>query len=236
MKIVCKTERVIVFDEVLSPEQLGSIWHYFQHAPVRQVNTAHKAWTVTDGQPYLGTTPILAGKDLNLNSVTQKALKFDRFSKYPSNTPLDAIINIILQHNEMFAAWIGKIKTDWHYFSANPCIYPQGTALSWHTDSQYGGKTGAYTFYIHPEWKANWGGELLVSDAEVDRLSNAQFDRDRDNGLEKDGIFVTPRPNRLAIISGGTLHKIARVEPAAGNNVRASVTGFFYKTQPVPQL
>ena len=170
---------------------------------------------------------------MTLDSLTKKALKLDRFLKYPSNTPLDHILDVILEESDTFIPWLGEAKIDWRCVSATPYIYPQGTALSWHTDSQKGGKTGAYTFYIHPRWKSNWGGELLVSESDMSEAVQPRFDRDRDDGLEKDGIFITPKPNRLVIIKGGTLHKIARVELAAGNNVRASVSGFFYEAKPI---
>ncbi|PRP94798.1 hypothetical protein ENSA7_76210 [Enhygromyxa salina] len=40
------------------------------------------------------------------------------------------------------------------------------------------------------------------------------------------GFVRVPRPNRLALLAGAP-HMIARVSPAAGHNVRASVSGFF---------
>ena len=41
------------------------------------------------------------------------------------------------------------------------------------------------------------------------------------------GSFVMPKPNRLVIIAGGVPHSVARVRPAAGRKVRASISGFF---------
>ena len=41
-------------------------------------------------------------------------------------------------------------------------VYPTGAELSWHKDGALGG--GAYSFYIHDEWKHTWGGNLMVAD------------------------------------------------------------------------
>ena len=42
------------------------------------------------------------------------------------------------------------------------------------------------------------------------------------------GNFVAPKPNRLVIL-GGAPHMVARITPAAGAAVRASVSGFFLR-------
>ena len=44
------------------------------------------------------------------------------------------------------------------------------------------------------------------------------------------GRLVLPKPNRLVVIKGGTPHCGAKVREAAGNHVRASVSGFFKRT------
>ena len=60
MKTVCKTEQVIVFDNVLPKEHIEAIWNYFQYTPLQQVNTSLQAWTVTDGQPFMGNSVMAA--------------------------------------------------------------------------------------------------------------------------------------------------------------------------------
>jgi len=41
------------------------------------------------------------------------------------------------------------------------------------------------------------------------------------------GTFVSPKPNRLVLINGGTVHGITRVDPDAGQNMRVTLTGFY---------
>jgi hypothetical protein len=40
------------------------------------------------------------------------------------------------------------------------------------------------------------------------------------------GNYYSPKPNRLVII-GKVFHKVERVDQAAGNNCRKSLTGFY---------
>ena len=42
------------------------------------------------------------------------------------------------------------------------------------------------------------------------------------------GQFIAPKPNRLVLLSGAP-HMVAKVSAAAGQNIRASVAGFFLR-------
>jgi Rps23 Pro-64 3,4-dihydroxylase Tpa1-like proline 4-hydroxylase len=115
-------------------------------------------------------------------------------------------------------------------------VYPRDTGLSWHVDDHelY---AGAFIYYAHPRWDAHWGGELLIAELAADPEeeeeelpimayrfeTEAYSERLLEIGC---GNFVMPKPNRLVLLAGAP-HMIARVSPAAGHNVRASVSGFF---------
>ena len=45
-----------------------------------------------------------------------------------------------------------------------------------------------------------------------------------------DPLCVQARPNRLVFLTGDTFHTVRRVDPAAGDHPRCSLTGFFLKT------
>ena len=119
-----------------------------------------------------------------------------------------------------------------------------GTGLSWHCDA--GPYTGAFIYYAHPTWNAQWGGELLVADgcgdyAQADREDGRRhrLDNARENEIllrEGTGRYVMPKPNRLVYLQGGTPHRIMPVLPAAGQNPRVSVAGFFVKPEGVEAL
>jgi Rps23 Pro-64 3,4-dihydroxylase Tpa1-like proline 4-hydroxylase len=103
--------------------------------------------------------------------------------------------------------------------------------LSWHRDDSelY---AGAFIYYAHPHWNAHWGGELLIADVPDDldimayRFENEPYSEQLlEHGA---GRFVMPKSNRLVIL-GGAPHAVAPVSAAAGQNVRASVSGFFLR-------
>ena len=41
------------------------------------------------------------------------------------------------------------------------------------------------------------------------------------------GLYLAPTPNRMIFLRGSTPHMIKPVEPAAGDNLRLSISGFF---------
>jgi Rps23 Pro-64 3,4-dihydroxylase Tpa1-like proline 4-hydroxylase len=121
----------------------------------------------------------------------------------------------------------------WNGFSLSAWVYQPGAGLEWHSDT---GRIAAYIYYMHPEWRSSWGGELLIA-ADGARLSGAQAAEPsrcgdpkaaRESVCETGGVFVYPRPNRLVILRGGIPHCVKKVEGAAGKVFRASLSGFFF--------
>jgi Rps23 Pro-64 3,4-dihydroxylase Tpa1-like proline 4-hydroxylase len=105
--------------------------------------------------------------------------------------------------------------------------------LGWHDDGEE--RTAAYTFYAHPAWAPEWGGELLIGTKRQDNTGRGTAFR-RDDTFDElsptvagvcAGVFVVPLPNRLVVIRSGVPHRINRVEMAAGTNWRVSIAGFF---------
>lgn len=43
------------------------------------------------------------------------------------------------------------------------------------------------------------------------------------------GYYVMPKPNRLVVMKTGNPHMISKVQPAAGDHIRASVTLFLIR-------
>jgi len=127
-------------------------------------------------------------------------------------------------------------------------VYLSGSELSWHRDGALGG--GAYSFYIHNEWRHTWGGNLLVADSSTkvtsinplpgtsmeDMIGKQYNVRSRTWNLDDEsgmimnpgyGRYFAPLPNRLMITTGEVVHKVERVDQSAGENSRRSLTGFF---------
>jgi Rps23 Pro-64 3,4-dihydroxylase Tpa1-like proline 4-hydroxylase len=212
-----------VIDDFLAEDEWTQVWTHFQFVELLPVTRSLGAWKLDDGVPLAGHEILTDGRDPN-------ALR-------RSDTAIDHVVEALLRRPELYA---GLVRDDWANISARPYVYPHDTGLSWHVDDHelY---AGAFIYYAHPRWDAHWGGELLIAELapsdenedeeEDDELpimgyrfeTEAYSERLLDIGC---GNFVMPKPNRLVLLAGAP-HMIARVSPAAGHNVRASVSGFF---------
>lgn len=212
-----------VIDDFLDEEDWTALWTEFQFAELSPVSRTVGAWKLSDGLPLGGNVIVTPPRDVEL------AHDPERPDLYPSHTALDAVITGLLSEPEACAEVVGD---EWARITARAYVYPQGSGLSWHRDDSriY---AGAYIYYAHPHWNAHWGGELLIAEDtdeslpimghrfETEEFSQALLER----GM---GRFVAPKPNRLVLL-GGAPHAVARVSPAAGDAVRASVSGFFLR-------
>ena len=112
-------------------------------------------------------------------------------------------------------------------FLSSVQLYGRGTKLSWHRDH---GGVGTFAYYVHPEWKPTWGGELYVPEQVVRTETNK--DRKLAYGTEMWddlaagwGLWIAPKPNRLVYTSPDVLHQVNRVDPDAGDNLRVALIG-----------
>jgi hypothetical protein len=234
MKAVSETPEFLVLDDFLEPDELELVWNEIQAEPFSFVHEREwvTAWRLDDGEPLRG--PVY------LSHRTEG----DRISPaYPTGKAFDLIIRRILDLEERLAPWTGRRGVDWSYFFIRPYLYPCGSGLSWHRDNKHNA-TAAFTFYAHPNWNVNWGGELFIGDASTknfDLPAHSLYGRDRqvlgshfDNSVENErlfdvgaGQFIFPRSNRLVVVATGIFHCIKKVEPAAGNNIRTTMQGVF---------
>lgn len=112
-----------------------------------------------------------------------------------------------------------KLNLPSNVFSLMVHVYEPGAEISWHKD--YSSKA-SYSFYLHNEWRSEWGGQLLTTDA-VDKYNHNGnvFEHRQDVMNPGIGKYYEPLPNRLVIIKD-ELHKVNRVR-----HQRLSFTGFF---------
>jgi hypothetical protein len=215
-----------VVDDFLAPDAWTEIWTHFQFVELLPVTRSLGAWKLDDGVPLGGHEIVTDGRDLDgLRS---------------GGTPINHVVEALLGRTDLYE---GLVPDTWTHISARPYVYPHDTGLSWHIDD-HDLYAGAFIYYAHPRWDVHWGGELLI--AELARGGGDDEEGDDDDELpimsyrfETEvyserlldmgcGNFVMPKPNRLVLLAGAP-HMIARVSPAAGHNVRASVSGFFLK-------
>lgn len=209
MKLVCKSDRFVVYDEVLPPEQFKLLWLYAQRetfATPMSSGTWLPVWRLLDGQ-CVGTKTYTEGEQ-------------------PFNNVLDSLMPLFKKLAEMNPEIIKPYKN----LSLRTYIYPTGTKLSWHNDEGY---NGAMTYYIHKKWSPSWGGELMTMELPktYEQPENApHLDHEYEDELLSTiglGQVILPKPNRLVLMRQGVMHSINRVDPAAGSAVRCSIVGFF---------
>jgi len=232
-RLVTQTDRFLVVDEFLAHDEQLAVWNHFQCQPFRRVEDLgfQGHWLIEDAA-------VLRGPSVGYAHA--------RDARYPTETPLDIMIARFIDLSEHFTPLLGAFGDAWDDFTAQMSLHPSGTGLVWHRDAEE--NVGSYTYYAHPTWNAEWGGELLLSDdVSIPKELGVYFHRlapaskasgfaapahlDNDDASELLmrrglGFFVAPKPNRLVVIQAGTPHAIAKVRPSAGRQVRASVTGF----------
>jgi len=149
----------------------------------------------------------------------------------------------VLIRDEQAATIIGVPGIDWQYISFITTMFPAGGGLPWHPDSN--GKTGAFIYYLHDKWQANWGGDLLLYDhkeplsewrkqslfGETQPMVPAFDDAEQSEYLMERGMgyYVRPKPNRLVIFMQGIHHMVGSVDSSAGGICRTAIAGFFVK-------
>lgn len=234
MKTTFETRDMLVIDDFLSPSEHALVWNYMQSESFRRVHAGEwvNAWRLSDGEPMRG--PVYLSNRPEVDRINDA---------YPTGKGVDLLFRAILALEDRLVPWIGRRGEDFLYFFARSYLYPAGTGLSWHRDNK-NNVTGAFSYYAHPTWNVQWGGELLVADGstkdfefphkelygEEPRFLGTHLDNSVENEklLEVGvGQYIVPKPNRFVVITAGVLHSIKKVDAAAGNNVRSTLQGFF---------
>lgn len=221
--IVKSTSKYLVIDDFMDQNELVELRNFLKKEPYFYENAFewNKVWHPLDGK-VLVTTP-------NSYGETERA-----GGKFPTDTPLDLFFRAMEKESEAIAQILQCPESDIKYVVAT-YLYRAGWGLSWHDDA--GPYCGAFAFYIHDEWRGNWGGELMILPEE--RLYKAEGNS-IDLGYKQGGgfgesahvaqgigEFIMPLPNRIVFMSKALIHSINKVAPHAGENMRFSVSGFF---------
>jgi len=240
---VVQTEFLTILDGLLAPEHCKALWNHFQMQSFRRIDALGM-----QGEWLLEDSGVLRGPTVGWGQ------KWD--AQYPTQSAVDDLMEAVAYAAEHFAPTVGQRGTDWEVFSAAATIYAGGQGRLWHRATNE--DIGTWVYYAHPIWNVEWGGELFVAhERDVSEAYGAYLHRllpmtdhpnpppwkshldnqDANDLLMERGIgsYVAPKPNRLVIVKGGTPQAIAKVRPAAGRHVHASVGGVFKKRdRPVP--
>jgi hypothetical protein len=255
MELTFESTACAVFDDVLAGDQLKAIFdsfraidfkfvHETKHNLPKQMQSGYKrAWRLDEGNALTasGYAAFALEKEQippNIASIAKKWADERDTKFFPSGTVMDAFLGPLRSLAiERLTPWVGRPSSDWIAVTATPYIHPPGVGMSWHADEVL--YTGAFSFFVHPEWDAEFGGEFLVYDDSVKKSVTGGWNNRLVDPLSlpaskvpghTGGRFIEPIPNRLIVIKRGVMHKVHRVSPLAGSHVRASVTGFFLDT------
>jgi hypothetical protein len=255
MELTFATPECAVFDDVLPKEQLHALFdsfratdfkfvHETRHNLPRQMQSGYKrAWRLDEGNALTAKGYVAFAMEADrvpshIAAIAKTWADERETTFFPSGHAVDAFIGPLKQLAlERLSPWIGTPETEWIAFTATPYIHPPGVGMSWHADEVL--YTGAFSFFCHPEWDAEFGGEFLVYDDAIktrmgESWRNRAFDPLAMPATNVPGYtggrFIEPVPNRLIVIKRGVMHKVQRVSPLAGSHVRASITGFFLDT------
>lgn len=249
MNVAFSNAQFIVIDDFLPPAEFEQVWRWFHVAPFfpNDVRGLHGAWRLDDGR-------VMRGPDIYFGRVAKEVAESHPGAfAYPTGTGIDLLISHFSAAGDHYAHLVGRADAEWRTLAAAPRLYERGSSLYWHRDTP-AVVTGSCTYYAHPEWNCQWGGELFIAHPDAARsipedhgpsmitpqevmgrgmvqLSGHLDNREVNEKLMETGMgyYVSPKPNRLVIMKTGNPHMITKVQAAAGDHVRASVTMFLIR-------
>lgn len=210
-----------IADDFLSQQEHLDLWEAFQETSRSPAGTRdwNRVYRLMDGEVPVSSAHRARAPSLEDGTV--------------DGSPGPAMLRLFSEKlRTLMAGDAAPISIDpWTGFSQSPWVYRPGAGLEWHSDT---GWLGAYIYYMHPLWRSSWGGELLVADGDAPPPASDGSRSAVEAVCRTGGVFIYPRPNRLVLLRGGTLHCIKKVESAAGAALRTSVSGFFFNTDSLP--
>jgi Rps23 Pro-64 3,4-dihydroxylase Tpa1-like proline 4-hydroxylase len=241
-KRVFESPEAVVFDDFLPEEVYERVRAFCLEADYEYINTrgaVSRAWHVHDGFPLRST--------LNEFYYAEGLEKPEGSHVYPTGSGMDAFLEALLRVQPEVEHLTGRLGRDWGHVSATAWMYPPGTGLSMHDDGS-GVYTGAYVYFLNPEWRLHWGGLLLLVEGEgnqrvyAHRKSTDEIEfyrrkwlhaNEMDELLMEHGFArcVFPKRNRIVFIANNAYHMVTRVNETAGDNLRMSIAGFFNRTK-----
>jgi hypothetical protein len=202
---------VAVFDDVLPQDTFDQLW-LFMNLIAYQSTAAGiwaKVWNTGDGN-------IFRARDHTT----------DHLGMPRSETVVDALVDRVIALARRQPALEGLSG-----LTLIPYVWPAGTSISWHSDgasADASDRIGGFTYYVHKQWNAEWGGEFLLF-PERGRQALPFDNSELSKQIVSTGIgtWFAPRPNRLLFVVGDVLHKVAKTTPAAAP--RLTIQGFIHR-------
>ena len=209
----------------------------FHHDPVLVIE---KFWDASERKAFREGMSRAPWQSLNEMPHVQAAFpNSGNWRKAPMASPdatrlLDKLgFPCIQNYMESFSDVTGR-RMSFSYYS-----YGAGDCLLTHDDTAQEGQVApgdsnrsvlrrlALIGYMHDEWQADWGGELMIYSAEPQP------------GSERPRLVIShcvaPEPGSLVLFTVPRFHRVCRVDPVIGEHKRLSIAGWFLTEHGVPQ-
>ena len=210
-----------LYDDFLGQDLAHQLWESMNVIPYFWSDSQiwAKVWTLADGA-------ILRSSQWNASAPNWQLLpqgpKSGMQSPPASFTQFLGCVREVLAKNDN----IPEVKR----IVMLPYVWPPKSSISWHNDGDISApsRIGAFSYYVHKHWNAEWGGEFLLT--EIDTMfTMSPFDNSEISEAiisRGHGFWASPKPNRLVINPSSMYHKVAKTTDAA--EPRMSIQGFLY--------
>jgi GT2 family glycosyltransferase/Rps23 Pro-64 3,4-dihydroxylase Tpa1-like proline 4-hydroxylase len=233
-----ESKEVIVYDDFLPEETYQQLYQFALNSDYKHINTTGnvaRVWNIDNG------FPLRSSWNHYYEAMNQQ--KHPKESLYPLKKPTDKFIEHINALAPEVGHLIGMPAVNWAHYSVTSWLYPPNTGLSLHNDGS-GVYTGAYVYFMNPEWRLHWGGLLMVMDGtaneaiekhkkehNANKFTRAKWLHESEhNDYAMEAGFartIFPKRNRIVFIAPDAYHIVTKVLPTAGDNVRMTLAGFF---------
>jgi hypothetical protein len=213
---------VSIYDDFLSDDVANQLWAMMNAIPYSWSDAQRwsKVWTLADG-------PILRSQQLDAAAPNwQFALPQEPGKPIPS--PPMPLIRLLERLKEVLKNQdnIPEVKR----ISMLPYVWPPKSSISWHCDGTASDPTriGAFSYYAHKHWNAEWGGEFLLTEIDSQHPQSPFDNTEVSEAIisRGHGFWSSPKPNRLVINPSNMYHKVAKTTEAAAP--RMSIQGFLH--------
>lgn len=220
MKLTLSIDAARVYDDVLDARALDDMWRFMNLVPYAWSNAGQyiAVWSWTEGAMLYGPT------------WTAKAPEWHLL---PQQLPGDS--QSLPENPRPFLALMEKVRSicadmtgipEINGLLMRPYVWPPGANISWHADGL--GRVGAFSFYVHKAWHAEWGGEFMLTGTTFEgKRGQVENEAACDAVLAAGhGTWVSPVCNRLVINPSNMLHKTNKTTDAAA--ARMTIQGFLF--------
>lgn len=214
-------------DNLLTQEEHATLWCFFVAQDFKRVHEGGltRVYRLTDGESWVSDSHFL--------QVHQRPSTEIPPAGDTSSNPLMRLFQAMFAIDQFDR--FSRDFEPWTHIAFTCSLYPPGCGLGWHADK---GHSAAFIYYVHPNWRDSWGGELMLEQPSVEGDAVAD-DAAADHcdiygsisqALKEgsgEGRYLAPSPNRLVAFRSGIRHMVKKVDPAAGEAFRAAISGFF---------